>query len=58
MSEKKDSKWSELRIDHCVVLLRMLACNNSLMSLKGSKLDWITSVFNKSEVKHISDLLY
>ena len=24
----------------------------------GSKLDWITSVFNKLEVKRIADLLY
>ena len=58
MSEKKDSKWSELRIDHCVVLLRMLACNNSLMSFKGSKLYWITCVFNKPEVKKLSNLVY
>ena len=58
MSEKKDNRWLELRHDHCVVFLRMLACNNHLMPQTGSKLDWITSVFTKPEVKCIDDLLY
>jgi hypothetical protein len=57
MPEKKDREWSELRPDHCVTFLRILACNDHLMSLKGSKLDWITSVFNKPEVRCIIDLM-